>query len=319
MRNFSEVVDEIVIGLFGKKILCGEITLSEIDRWEYSLSFLHSFLHILDSVKRRSRKRFFKDHAEPSVTRTEINNVINVQNPRLPAHAIKLRVRSLNRFRMEPHPRLIARVNGTPPGLMIPIRPEIGVAENLWSDGFMLPHEMGVLFYKGECVGFSAFTHGNMLRGPLSDHSWWKAWTPDALEQLRKISSDAIICSQFTVNPEFAGKGHFVRWKEIVFLYTFMRFENSDAGVMAGHLNLTRGMQNACGETFGATVLNPCHPFSYFGVEINAQIVAYERHNIRLMQEKKGITGLCEDLWSRLVHLTEFPAEKKIHTLRRAA
>ncbi|MES2526170.1 MAG: hypothetical protein V4598_03760 [Bdellovibrionota bacterium] len=198
-------------------------------------------------------------------------------------------------------------------------RGEIGVNETLPSDGFLLPHEMGVLFYKGECVGFSAFTHGTLAEGPLPDHSWWKAWTPEAFQKLKSISDNAIICSQFTVNPDFAGKGHIVRWKEIVFLYTFMRFENSHAGVMAGHLNLTRGMQNACGETFGATVLNPCHPFSYYGVEINAQLVAYERENIRLMQERRGVVELCHDLWTKLTHLSEFPAKNNIVPFKKAA
>ncbi len=198
-------------------------------------------------------------------------------------------------------------------------RSEIGVEETLSSDGFLLPHEMGVLFYKGECVGFSAFTHGFMAEGPLPDLSWWKAWTPEAIEKLRMISEKAIICSQFTVNPDFAGKGHIVRWKEIVFLYTFMRFDHSDAGVMAGHLNLTRGMQNACGETFGATVLNPCHPFSYYGKEINAQLVAYERENIRLMKERRGVVDLCEDLWSKLIHVSEFSVDKKVIPFKKAA
>lgn len=198
-------------------------------------------------------------------------------------------------------------------------RGEINIEDFLSSDGFLLPHEMGVLFYKGECVGFSAFTHGSMKEGPLPHHSWWKAWTPEAISQLRSISEEVIICSQFTVSPAFAGKGHIVRWKEILFLYTFMRFEHSQAGVMAGHLNLTRGMQNACGESFGATVLNPCHPFNFYGVEINAQLVAYEKENIRLMQERKGIVGLCDELWSRLAHLSEFPATKNIINLKKSA
>lgn len=197
-------------------------------------------------------------------------------------------------------------------------RREIGVTQKLNSDGFLVPDEMGVLFYQGQCVGFSSFTHGS-LNGPLKDLGWFNAWTPEAVEQLEAISSDVIVCSQFTVNPEFAGKNHIVRWKEIVFLYTFMRFENSDAGVMAGHLNLTRGMQNACGETFGATVLNPGHPFNYFGVEIPGQLVAYERSNIDLMKKRKEITGLCDDLWSRLVHISDFSVEQKVLPFKKAA
>lgn len=197
-------------------------------------------------------------------------------------------------------------------------RREIGVTQKLNSDGFLVPDEMGVLFYQDQCVGFSSFTHGN-LNGPLKDLGWFNAWTPEAVAQLGAISSDVIVCSQFTVNPEFAGKGHIVRWKEILFLYTFMRFDNSDAGVMAGHLNLTRGMQNACGETFGATVLNPGHPFSYFGVEIPGQLVAYERSNIDQMKKRKEITGLCDDLWSRLVPISDFSIEKKVLPFKKVA
>jgi hypothetical protein len=198
-------------------------------------------------------------------------------------------------------------------------RSEIGVKEPLAADGFALPDEMGVLFYKGECVGFSSFSHGDLHQGPLKDLGWFRAWTPEAIARLAEISTNAIVCSQFTVNPKFTGKDHIVRWKEIVFLYTFMRFDNSDAGVMAGHLNLTRGMQNACGETFGATVLNPNHPFSYYGVQIPAQLVAYERHNIQAMKERKNIVGLCDDLWSRLIPLTNFSVQKKVIPFKKVA
>lgn len=197
-------------------------------------------------------------------------------------------------------------------------RSEIGVPEKLNSDGFLIPDEMGVLFYKEECVGFSSFTYGD-LNGPVRDLSWFNAWTPEAVASLKDISSDIMICSQFTVDPKFAGKNHIVRWKEILFLYTFMRFDYSTAGVMAGHLNLTRGMQNACGETFGATILNPNHPFSYFGVQIPAQLVAYEKKNIQLMKEKKQILDLCEDLWSKTVHLTHRPILRPIKLKKKAA
>lgn len=185
-------------------------------------------------------------------------------------------------------------------------RNEIGIKEPLSSDGFCLPDEMGVLFYQGECVGFSSFQHGDLRSGPLGDLNWFKAWNSEAYGQLRTISSKAIVCSQFTVNPKFTGKSHLVRWKEIVFLYTFMRFDTSDAGVMAGSLNLIRGMQNACGETFGGTILNPEHHFTYGGLTLPIQLVAYERKNIQLMKERKNIEGLCDDLWSRLIHLTDF-------------
>ncbi|MFP5384939.1 MAG: hypothetical protein ACLGHN_02585 [Bacteriovoracia bacterium] len=198
-------------------------------------------------------------------------------------------------------------------------RNEIGVSEHLYSDGFILPDEMGVLFYQDECVGFTSYSHGHLDHGPLVDLGWFKAWTPEAILELSKISNSVTVCSQFTVNPKFAGKGHIIRWKDIISLYTLMRFEVADTGVMAGHLNLTRGMQNASGEESGATVLNSCHPFSYYGVEIPAQLVAYERKNIQLMKERKNIVPLCENLWSRLVHLSDHSVGNNVIPLRKAA
>lgn len=186
-------------------------------------------------------------------------------------------------------------------------RGEVDIKDKLAADGFLVSHEIGALFYKGECVGLSAFTHGTLSRGPLPDHSWWNAWTPEAIEALRRISDNIIICSQFTVNPEFAGKNQIVRWKEIVSLVSQLRYIHSPADVMAGHLNLTRGMQNACGEENGATVLDPCRAFSFYGKQIEAQLVAYERKNLHAMIAKKELGPLADALWSKLVHLSDYP------------
>lgn len=198
-------------------------------------------------------------------------------------------------------------------------RGEIGVTEPLNCDGFIMPDEMGVMFYKGECVGLASFTHGRLDQGPMKDHSWFKAWTPEAYKKLQNISQDGIICSQFTINPKFAGKNQVVRWKEILFNYVHMRFDFSNAGVMAGHLNLTRGMQNACGEEFGGTILDPLHPFNYYGVSLNAQLVAYQREIIHRMIERKNIHSLCQNLWSKLTHLTEFPVVRPVIPLKKTA
>lgn len=190
-------------------------------------------------------------------------------------------------------------------------REEVGVTDHLNSDGFVLPHEIGVLFYKGECAGMSAFTHGLLDQGPHQDLGWWNAWDPETVEKLKEISPNAMICSQFTVNPDFAGKGHVVRWKEIVSLMSLLRFLHSDADVMAGQLNLTRGMQNACGEDNGATVLNPCRPFSFYGKMVDAQLVAYEKHKVRAMLERKELTQMSQELWSRLVNLSDMTVTTK--------
>lgn len=198
-------------------------------------------------------------------------------------------------------------------------RSEIGVTSKLFSDGFMIPDEMGVLFYQGECVGFASFQHGTLDQGPTSDQSWFESWTPETMKALHKISNDVIVCSQFTISPKFAGKGHVVRWKEILSLYTLMRFEVSDAGVMAGHLNLSRGMHHVGGDDFAGTVLCNEHAFNFHGVDVPAMLVAYERHKIQKLKESKKLEGLCDDLWSRLVHLTDFSVEPKVIPLRKVA
>ena len=186
-------------------------------------------------------------------------------------------------------------------------RAEIGVKEPLYSDGFVLADEMGLLFYKNEFVGMSSFTYGVLNMGPMQDLSWFKGWSDEAYSKLRSISPNAMIGSQFTVSPQFTGKNQIVRWKEIVFVYTFMRFQHSIADVMAGHLNLTRKVNEACGEDFGATILDPCKTFDYYGVEIPAQLVAYEKANIKILREKMNHGGMCDKLWSKLTHLSDYP------------
>jgi hypothetical protein len=199
-------------------------------------------------------------------------------------------------------------------------RNEIGIGRPLHCDGLLVTHEIGALFYKGECVGLSAFTYGSLSKGPLQHHSWWGGWTPKSIDQLKAISENAIICSQFTVGPKFTGKGHIVRWKEIVFLYLMLRFERSLGEVMAGNLNLTKGVHNACGETSGATVICKSFPYNFQGVDLLAQLVAYEKPKIQLMKETKKITDMCEDLWSRLVHLSDFSViENNVIPLKKAA
>lgn len=189
-------------------------------------------------------------------------------------------------------------------------RSEIGIHKRLSSDGFFITHEVGALFYKGECAGLCAFSYGSLKDGPFGDHSWWEGWSPEAINKLKAISTSAIICSQFTVNPKFAGKGHVVRWKEIVSLFNVLRFEASIGDVMAGNMNLTRGVNNACGESSGATLLGEPFQYNFQGIDLSAQLVAYEKPNIQRMKDQRNMQQLCDDLWSRVIHLSEFPVVK---------
>lgn len=199
-------------------------------------------------------------------------------------------------------------------------RLEIGIKDPLNSDAFILPDEMGVLLYQNRVVGLAAFTHGDLSSGTMPDQAWFKAWTPEAFNQLKEISPDCIICSQFTIGPEFTGRGHVVRWKEILFYYNHLRLINSQKDIMAGHLNLTRGMQNAGGEEFGGIVLDPNHPFSFAGVQLNSQLVAYTRESIQQMVERKNISPMFNQLWSRLENVSDFPVtQTQVIQLKKAA
>lgn len=198
-------------------------------------------------------------------------------------------------------------------------RKEAGISGALYSDGFVLPDEIGALFYQQKCVGLCSFTYGNLNQGPMPDFSWFGPWDELSYQRLKNISPNAMICSQFTVGPDFSGKGHIVRWKEMLFLFAFMRFERSLADVMAGCLNITRSMQNLCGENSGATVLNPEHTFNLGGTEIPAQLVAYQRENIQRMMQERKIVEFCDHLWSRLVHLSDYPVIEKALTFNKVA
>lgn len=196
---------------------------------------------------------------------------------------------------------------------------ESKVTEPLNSDSFIIPDELGVLYYQNKCVGLAAYTHGDLRSGTLPDHSWFKAWTKQAYAQLMQISSDCIVCSQFTISPEFAGRGQVVRWKEILFYFNHLRLIHSQSGVMAGHLNVSRGMQNAGGEEFGGIVLNSNQPFNFHGDMQPSQLVAYTRESIAQMVERKNIAPMFNQLWSTMEHASEFPVQSNIIPLKKVA
>jgi hypothetical protein len=198
-------------------------------------------------------------------------------------------------------------------------RQEVGITAPLNSDGFVQADEIGALFYKDKCVGLSAFTYGNLQKGPTAHLSWFNGWNEFSFKRLMKISSNAMIGSQFTVSPEFTGKNQIVRWKEIVFLFTFMRFEASIAEVMAGQLNLLRKVEDACGESFGATVLDPKTHFNYGGKDLPIQLVAYQKENIQFMKDNKNVHELCEQLWAKLIHISDYPVIKPAVAIKIAA
>lgn len=186
-------------------------------------------------------------------------------------------------------------------------REEQNINSPLHSDGFLIPDEMGVLFYQSQCVGFCSFTFGDLNNGPLSDSGWFEPWDDLSFKRLQNISTKAIICTQFTVDPAFAGKGQIVRWKEIISLFAYLRFYYSDKEVMAGCLNLVRGMQNSSGEDIGAIILNPLHHFVYGGKDLPAQLVAYTKEGFEKFIAKKELEPLCRELWKQHIHCSELP------------
>jgi hypothetical protein len=196
---------------------------------------------------------------------------------------------------------------------------ESSVHEPLSSDPFIIPDEIGVLMYQDRVVGLAAFTHGDLRQGTLPDHSWFKPWTQEAFNQLKNISPDCMVCSQFTISPEFTGRNQVVRWKEILFYFNHLRLINSLNGVMAGHLNLSRGMQNAGGEEFGGIVLNPHHEFTFHGIHQDSQLVAYTRESIDDMVRRKNIAPLFDQLWSKLENISDFPVTSNIVPFKKVA
>jgi hypothetical protein len=197
---------------------------------------------------------------------------------------------------------------------------DLKIDQPLNSDPYCVTDEVGAIFYQNECVAIVCFTHGNL--GPkdtMKDAQWFRSWTPEALLKLKNISLDCIICSQFTVSPKFTGKDQVTRWKDVLALYACLRFENSDSGVMAGHLNGTKSMEKTCGEDNGATVLEYNHALHLHGVPLHSQLVAYEREGLKKLWQAKNLHSQCDDLWSRLVHLSEFRAHQKILDFKKMA
>ena len=199
-------------------------------------------------------------------------------------------------------------------------RNEVGVTDKLNSDGFRLADEIGAIFYGEDCVAIHCFTYGNWENGPYQDLSCFNGWTEKALNTFKNFSqTNSLVCTQFAVHPNYTGKNQITHWKEINSLYIFTRFQCSKADIMCAHINLTRKMQDVVGESFGGTVLEPLIKFNYYGDIQDSQLVAYKKENFDKVKKEKDIEFLCAQLWSKCLHVSDFPVLNKKHETRKAA
>ncbi len=185
-------------------------------------------------------------------------------------------------------------------------RRDSGLDPHLHSDALWLTDEVGAIFWRGRCVGLSCFTFMDLSQPWSQDYGWFEGWTPKAMEGLKSVSTNASVCSLFTVHPEFTGRQQVCRWKDVVSFYCMLRFMASDAGVMAGALNLSRKVDDACGEGIGATVLERAVPYPHAENQ-DMMLVAYQKEKIWEAYCRAGTQEVAAGLWSRATYLGNRP------------
>lgn len=113
----------------------------------------------------------------------------------------------------------------------------------LFSDEFTRQDEILALFYKGECFALTLFKSVRADDITMSLDSYFSVWSELALKSLTTRGKNILVCSQFTVSPNYRQKNIDIAWKDILFSMSIKKFlEDKNSNAMTGTMRLKKGM-----------------------------------------------------------------------------
>ena len=181
---------------------------------------------------------------------------------------------------------------------------ELKVKENFYSDTFSKQDEVLALFYKGQYVGgcFYRLEHASMPY--LEDDSYFSYWDNASMQALSRDGENILICSFFTIDPQFRGGNHNISWKQLVVTLMAMRFINSPAHSMTGATRKSKQVHEICNRA-GAEVLKENILFS--GKEPMDLQVFYKGSVVNSVEYQSN--ALAHDIWNYSVRTFALPVE----------
>ncbi|HEX4924439.1 MAG TPA: hypothetical protein VFV50_10145, partial [Bdellovibrionales bacterium] len=170
---------------------------------------------------------------------------------------------------------------------------ELDGSDKIHSDEFTRHDEVSAVFLKNKCIGTTSFCWMDFGLSPTKDDSYFKIWTPKAIEALTKYDSKVLVCSFFTLHPDGRQGKLGINMKDVLMGLLVKRFLDSGAKSMTGTVRNNRGV-NLSTYRHGAEVLE--RDLKLHGVDVD--LVAFYQDTAHVSQDPI-IAHVVESLWNK--------------------
>jgi hypothetical protein len=175
---------------------------------------------------------------------------------------------------------------------------ELDGLKDLRSDDFTRQDEILCLFDGEKCVGMICHRLVDLKYTCHSRDSYFKSWTPDAIESLTRYGSRVLVGSQISVEPEWRGKINGYGIKELLSALSLESlFTRNNIDAITGTMRADRGMHNLFYE-FGARPLK--RGVLFHGVKVDLVAFYPRQRNLKIPA----------DLHQIMTKLTDFAIKK---------
>ena len=143
----------------------------------------------------------------------------------------------------------------------------LSVHSPVFSDAFTRQDSIGAIFFKGQCIASTFFRKVDLSHIASQHDSYFSNWPHETIEKLTAEGSQIIVCSYFSIHPDFRRMQIGLSMKDLLLGFVVKYLLESDAVALCGTPRTDKAMNLAC-TRWGASTLNE-QVDSGYGVNID--------------------------------------------------
>lgn len=171
--------------------------------------------------------------------------------------------------------------------------------QKLYSDSFTRQDYVGALFCGQECIAVATFCEVTLTSPIFQDDSYFKIWNKQHLFRLAHISRKALICSYFTIHPDWRKSAQGVSLKDLKMGLQTKVLKYLKTPIMIAIVRNDRGIDKLVYRFNAKTIEH--NVTSPFGDKVD--LIYFSNDDIGIRDEK--ISELTNIIWNQSINIWE--------------
>lgn len=187
---------------------------------------------------------------------------------------------------------------------------QLSVNSNIFSDAFTRQDCVAAILFKGEIIATTFFREVDLTQSSEIDDSYFKNWSSQSLQKVREMGEKAIICSYFSVHPEFRNRRIGISLKDMLLGLVVKYLLVSEADVLLGTPRVDRSMSEAC-LRWGAQLIEEDVPSGYGDT---VDLIGFHKKQL-LFAELPILFKEIGHLWASRIELGERGLQEQVFSM----